>query len=80
LDASNVLEKQRACSALYAVSLGTGCILQGFETKKHEVITSGSDVNSLTRFLHNPIIITESAPWRGSFLHFLPVCDSKIIL
>ena len=36
LDASNVLEKQRACSALDAVSLGTGCILQGLKSKKHE--------------------------------------------
>ena len=36
LDASNVLEKQRACSALDAVSLGTGCILQVLTSKKHE--------------------------------------------
>ena len=57
LDASNVLEKQRACSALDAVSLGTGCILQGFKTKKHEVITSGSEINILVRFLHNPVIL-----------------------
>ena len=48
LDASIAPGKQRACSALDAVSLGTGCILQGFKTKKHEVITSGSNVNILT--------------------------------
>ena len=57
MDASNDSGKQRACSALDAVPLGTGCILQGFKTKKHEVITSGSDVNSLNRFLHNSVIL-----------------------
>jgi hypothetical protein len=52
LDASSVPEKQRACSALDAVSLGTGCILHRQEVEKKEMVISGMVLHRLTDFLH----------------------------
>jgi hypothetical protein len=44
LDASSAPEKQRACSALDAVSLGTGCILHRQEVEKKEMVISPKSV------------------------------------
>jgi len=52
LDASSAPEKQRACSALDAVSLGTGCILHRREAEKKEMVFSGMVLHRLTDFLH----------------------------
>ena len=52
MDASNDSGKQRACSALDAVSLGTVCILQVLTSKKHEPFGSVICAHFMNQFLH----------------------------